>query len=179
MFTCISMLRGINVGRQKRIKMAELIAVYQSLGFEAVKTYAQSGNVIFNSPRSDMSNLSELIEARLRQMFNISIAGLLRNPGELQGIVSNNPFLKENGLDIDRLYVTFLSKAPAQETLAQADMRSGRDKFVMVDREIYLYCPNGYGRTRFSNDFFEKRLAISATTRNWRTVNILLGLVST
>jgi uncharacterized protein (DUF1697 family) len=176
MVTYVSMLRGINVGGQKRIKMEELIVLYESLGFKNVKTYVQSGNVIFNSAE-DVKEFSNMIEEKIRQVFSFPVAVLLRIPTELQQIVSNNPFLEEKGIDTDKLYITFLSNAPTESALSQMkEMHYQLDKFVTINKEIYLYCPNGYGRTKFSNDFFERKLGITATTRNWKTVKTLLEI---
>ena len=155
MFTCISMLRGINVGGHKRVKMDELLSLYESLGFKNVETYLQSGNVVFSSPESDMSALAEKIEAGINRMLNISVAVLLRIPDELKRIIDGNPFLKEEGIDAGKLHVTFLSGVPSESSLARLrETKGGPDRFIAAGEEIYLYCPGGYGRTKFSNQFF-------------------------
>jgi uncharacterized protein (DUF1697 family) len=177
MVTYISMLRGINVGGQKKIKMAELTALYESIGLRNATTYVQSGNVIFDAPEQDIKQLSNRIEKRIEQAFGFPAAVLLRRPSELRQIIKNNPLLKGKGLDTDKLYVTFLSDSPIESSLSQMKKTRGEpDRFVAVNTEIYLYCPNGYGRTKFSNDFFERKLGVTATTRNWKTVNSLLEL---
>jgi uncharacterized protein (DUF1697 family) len=177
MITYISMLRGVNVGGQKSIKMEELVALYESLGFNNVTTYVQSGNVIFNAPEGDSKVFSTMIEQKIKQVYDFPVAVMLRIMPELQRIVNNNPFLKEKGIDTDKLYVTFLSLAPAAFAMSQVqDMHDKLDKFVAINREIYLYCPDGYGRTKYSNNFFERKLGVTATTRNWKTVNTLLEI---
>jgi uncharacterized protein (DUF1697 family) len=177
MDTYVSLLRGINVGGQKKIKMEGLIALYESLGFKNVRTHVQSGNVVFSAPKSNIKELSSMIEERIKEVFNFPVAVLLRTPSELQRIIDNNPFLEDKGIDTNKLYVTFLSNAPANSILSQIkEVRDESDKFVSMNREIYLYCTNGYGRTKFSNDFFEKELGVTATTRNWRTINTLLEI---
>lgn len=171
------MLRGINVGGRKSIKMEKLVALYESLGFINVKTYVQSGNVVFDSPRSSPEGLSNDIESKIKEVFDLRMVVLLRTSGEIQRIISSNPFFDEGGLDNSKLYVTFLSGIPSETGLTRVkETHDGPDRFAIVDREIYLYCPNGYGRARFSNTFFEKKLGVSATTRNWRTVNALFRL---
>ena len=170
------MLRGINVGGQKRIKMEELIILYESLGFKNVMSYLQSGNVIFNAAEN-IKGLPNVIEGKIKQVFSFPVAVLLRLPTELQQIINNNPFLEEKGLDTDKLFITFLSDAPTESALSQIkEMPDELDRFVANRKEIYLYCPNGYGRTKFSNDFFERKLGVTATTRNWKTVNTLFEI---
>ena len=176
MVTYVSLLRGINVGRQKRIKMEALVDLYKSLGFKNIKTYLQSGNVIFNAAEN-IKKLPNMIGEKIEKVFSFPVAVLLRMPIELQYIVNNNPFLEEKGFEPDKLYITFLSKAPTDSTLSQIkEIHEEWDKFVIIHKEIYIYCPNGYGITKFSNDFFERKLGVTATTRNWKTVNILFEI---
>jgi uncharacterized protein (DUF1697 family) len=100
---------------------------------------------------------------------------LIRTPYELKQIVEGDLFLKEKDIDINRLHVTFLSEAPGKPALsALGEFHDESDRFIISNKEAYLYCPNGYGRTKYSNDFFEKKLGVTATTRNLETVNALL-----
>jgi uncharacterized protein (DUF1697 family) len=179
MTTYISMLRGINVGRHKKVKMKDLKDLYQSLNLNDVKTYIQSGNVVFQSPDSTPSKLKEEIENKIKEVFGFDVPVFIRSKEEFQKIIEDNPFKKE---DIKHLHVTFLSdpltEKPVKEKLIQ-EINKIKDKsedLSISDDEIYLYLPNGYGRTKLSNDFFEKKLKVSATTRNWRTVNKLLDI---
>ncbi len=177
MTTYVSMLRGINVGGRKRIRMGQLVALYESLGLTNVRTYVQSGNVVFDSEVTDGSRLIRLIEEGITKTFGFSAAVLIRTKDELARVVENNPFLKEKGIDTGKLHVTFLSDFPDGAALDQVRaVGDGSDSFAVTDREVYLHCPNGYGRTKLSNDLFEKKLKLSATTRNWRTVTALLQI---
>lgn len=177
MNTYISLLRGINVSGQKMIKMIELIELYESLKFNDVKTYLQSGNVIFNSSLNDIEKLSGMIEERIERKFGFRVDVLIRSINEFQQIISNNPFLKREGLDTSKLHVTFLSEIPSKTLLDEIKLPEIEvDEFNNIGREIYLFCPNGYGRTKLSNNFFEKKLDVIASTRNWKTVNILLHI---
>ena len=98
---------------------------------------------------------------------------ILRTSDELRRIILANPLTKE-GLDADKYHVTFLSDIPSEEFQgSRMKGKDGPDRYVIIGREIYLFCPNGYGRTKFSNTFFEKKLGVFATTRNWKTVNTL------
>lgn len=172
MNTYISLLRGINVSGYKKIKMVDLINLYKSLKFDNVRTYVQSGNVIFGSELSDVDKISVLIELKLKKYFASEVKVLIRTNKELQQILRKNPFLKN--LDDDRLYVTFLSsKTVSPEFGEKKIFKNGEDKFYIIGKEIYLHCPDGYGRTKLTNNYFEKKLNVSATARNWNTVNKL------
>jgi uncharacterized protein (DUF1697 family) len=177
MNTYISMLRGINVSGQKIIRMEELASLYESLGFKNVRTYVQSGNVLFDSPITEGSRLSGLIADKIKKAFGFFVVVVLRTRDELQAVVQNNPFLKERGIDPARLHVTFLLEAPDQEALSRLQAVKDRtDRIKAGSREVYLHCPQGYGRTKYSNHFIERTLKVSATTRNWNTVLALLGM---
>lgn len=173
------MLRGINVSGHKTIRMRDLASLFESSGLRNVRTYVQSGNAIFTSLQRDTRQLSGLIEKTLEQTFGFKVAVLLRTPFELQLVISNNPFLKKSDIDTSKLAVTFLSDKPDSSLVSQIqEINDESDSFVIAGREIYLYCPNGFARTKFSNEFFEKKLGVTATTRNWNTVNALLALAS-
>lgn len=177
MQTYISMLRGINVGGQKRIKMDVLKAVYQAMGFDDVMTYIQSGNVIFRNAKVNKSVLLASIEKAINQQFGYTVSVVIREKDELGKIIRNNPFLSRSTIELDKLHVTFLSKQPEKKHLHEIEnVNSGRDEYQLSDSEIYLYCPGGYGRTKLTNSYFEKKLDVSATTRNWKTVNKLYDL---
>jgi uncharacterized protein (DUF1697 family) len=177
MTTYVSMLRGINVGGHGRVSMTELAALYGSLGLKNVRTYVQSGNVVFESDMADASGAARLIEGGIGRTLGFSAAVIVRTRDDLVQVVEKNPFLKDKGIDVDKLYVTFLSDRPEDaDREAVRAVTDPSDSFFVIEREAYLYCPNGYGRTKFSNDFFERRLKVTATTRNWKTVNALLQM---
>ncbi len=95
----------------------------------------------------------------------------------MQSVVDTNPFVKMKGIDLDKLHVTFLSEVPTNENLEKIKTYQYKpDEFIINGREVYLSCPNGYGNTKLSNTFFENKLKVIATTRNWRTVNELLRM---
>jgi len=174
----ISMLRGINVSGQKKIRMEELKTLYNSLNFKNIKTYIQSGNVIFESPDSDISELANKIENKIKQTFGFSVTVIIRTKNEFHNLIVSNPFYGERKEDIKKLHVTFLSATPSASSLREIDkFKDKSDQMVIVGKEIYLFCPNGYGRTKLTNSFFEKKLNVSATTRNWKTVNKLYDFV--
>lgn len=174
MRTYVSLLRGINVSGQKKIRMAELRKLYESLGFSRVESYLQSGNVVFAGRQEDRSSIINVIAQEIQRAYGFSVSIILRDASDIQRIFTSNPFLATREEDPARLYVTFLAEDPPVAALDSLGSPEGvRDEFRVVDREVFLFCPGGYGRTRFSNDFFEKHLKVVATTRNWRTVTAL------
>ena len=174
MKTFISMLRGINVSGHKRISMAELKRLYESLGFVNVRTYVQSGNVVFDSAKSDQSKLTALIEAQIKRSWGYAVSVFIRDPHDFQRLLGSNPFLKGRNEDPAKLHVTFLQHSPLKSALSSLEApQAGPDEFVVKNQEIFLFCPEGYGRTKLSNNFFERKLDMPATTRNWNTIRAL------
>lgn len=168
----IAFLRGINVGGQKKIKMIDLKNIFESLDFKNVKTYIQSGNVIFDYYPADSIKLANQIEMKINETFGFLIKTIIRTDEQLRNIVNNNPFMKESNIDIDKLHITFMLDIPEPSTVLRLDVKKEEnEKFLIISREVYLYCPNGYGRTKFNNTLFEKKLKTVATTRNWKTIN--------
>ncbi len=173
----IVLLRGINVSSQKRVKMADLKEIFESLGFEDVRTYVQSGNVIFDYELTDTEKLASYIENKINQILGLSINIIIRTKEELVEIVNNNPFVAEANIATDKLHVIFLLDVPDPKTTSHLDIKKDKnEEFKIVCREVYLYCPNGYGRTKLNNATFERKLHTIATTRNWKTTNKLLEL---
>ncbi len=180
MNTYISLLRGINVNGQRKIQMKDLAELYAILGFEKIVTYIQSGNVVFSSKLNTLSKISQLIEKGIEDKFGYVVPVKVIEQNELQKIISGNPFLKVKGMDISKLHITFLSSAPSKENLKKIiSADDDNDKMVIAGKEIYILCPNGYGRTKLTNSFFENKLKTNATTRNWKTINTLLEIAGT
>lgn len=179
MNTFISMLRGINVSGQKKIRMEELRNLYQSLNLVNVETYVQSGNVVFDSTWPDASELAGLIEAQIEGSFEYSVPVFVRNTHDFQRIVHGNPFLNERDEDPAKLYVTFLYNTPSESRLSSLAIPDNEtSEYSIGEDEIFLFCPDGYGRTKLSNSFFERKLGVLATTRNWKTVNALYKMAN-
>ncbi len=172
----VSMLRGINVGGQRTVKMEDLKELYASLGFEHPRTYLQSGNVVFDGPDGDAAALERNISANIGKTLGLDATVIVRTADELRAVIDSMPF---SGRNTEKLHVTFLSEKPAEFPLVKVERaKDSSEECVVCGREIYLFCPNGYGRTRLSNGFFERALKVSATTRNWRTVNSLASMAS-
>ena len=173
----ISLLRGINVSGKNKIQMVDLKALYVELGFNHVETYIQSGNVVFQSPITNVKTLCKKIEDKIQRTFNYSINVIIRTSQQMENIVKNNPYCVDEKKDKTKMHVTFLSDLGVVSNSNKITAAiSAPDEFHITKNEIYLYCPNGYGKSKLSNSFFEKQLAIAATTRNWRTVNKLMEM---
>jgi uncharacterized protein (DUF1697 family) len=176
MRTFVALLRGINVGGKSMIRMPELKALLAAMGFENVSTYIQSGNVVFSASTGDEQALAAEIEERIAAAFEVSPTVLLRAPAELAEIAAGNPFLSRES-DLSKLHVVFLSAPPSADAVDQLDpARSPPDEFSVRGREIYLHLPNGAGRSRLTIDYFEKRLGVRGTARNWKTLTKLVEL---
>lgn len=176
MTTYIAMLRGINVSGQNKIAMGDLRSLVASLGYRDVRTYIQSGNVILTSPATDPPAVAGAIEHRITDELGLTVSVLLRTRDELSDIIANNPFLPQ-GAAPTHLHVTFLADVPDQDLLDHLEVpNASPDGYRILGREIYLHCPQGYGRTKLTNAFWERRLRMPATTRNWNTATRLLTL---
>ena len=151
--------------------------LYEKLGFCGVATYINSGNVIFSAENSNPSDLSSRIEKAISSHFGFEVPVIIRTPHELENILGSNPFLALGNPDESQLYVTFLSSMPdkglVEKTLA---FEYPPDTFIIRDREVFVNCPGGYGRTKLNNTFFEAKLKVVATTRNWNTIRQLHDL---
>jgi uncharacterized protein (DUF1697 family) len=171
----ISILRGINVGGSKKILMKDLEELYRGLGFADVRTYIQSGNVVFHSAKKNPEKeIAEIIKHEISRKFGFDVPVIIRSLDEMEMTIRNNPFIKDKAIDTSKLHVTFLSDLP--DSLAIERIRNVEyppDKFIISGSDIYLHCPVSYGETKLSNSFFEKNLKVTATTRNWNTVNKL------
>ena len=168
----ISLLRGINVGGHKRIKMDQLRASFEALGFESVKTYIQSGNVVFKSGKTSPAALSKKIEAKILKDFGFPVSVMTRTADELRNIVASNPFLKQGGIDPEKLHVMFLSEAPAPAALKELTaVTVAPDRCHCSGQEIYFYLPNGVSKSVLWNSPVDRILAVVTTTRNLKTVN--------
>ena len=161
----------------KSIKMTELIALFDALHLKNAKTYIQSGNVVFQCKETDNGLLQHKISKGIMKTFGFEVPVLVRKADEITTVLKNNPFLKQKNIDLTKLHVTFLDGLPDKKTIDKiAEQQYASDEFVVVRQDIYLHCPNGYGNTKLSNTFWENRLKLTATTRNWKTVNELKNM---
>ena len=177
--TYIAMLRGINISGQKIVRMELLRETCAALGFRNVETYVQSGNIVFLATKKPPSALSKLISDAILRDFGFSVPALVKTSKEMDDVIKRNPFLNERDIDTSKLHVTFLSDAPPTNAVKNLEIIPTRpDRFHVGRQEIFLYCPNGYGKTKLSNTALEKALSVVATTRNWKTVNTLFEMAA-
>ncbi len=177
----IALLRGINLGNRNKVLMADLRELFNRLGFVNVKTYIQTGNVVFRSNKSkNISELSSIIEKEIYSVYGFAVPIILVAADELYEIVNNNPFVKTGITDIKRFHLTFLKEIPASEELMAIENKSNisnPDRFIIVGKTVFIYCSKLYQDTKFGNNFFEKNLKVKASTRNWKTVLKLSALL--
>jgi uncharacterized protein (DUF1697 family) len=180
MHTIISLLRGINVGSSTTVTMDDLVPLYRSLGLANIRTYKRSGNILFDYLLADPGDLSARLEEEISRKAGFHVAVIMRSERDLSEITRNNPFIGDVPHDITRLHVTFLSVSPPTDAMNGINgIKDPVDKVMVHGREVYLFCPEGYGRTKFSNSFLEKKLGVTATTRNWKTVLALAEMAGT
>jgi uncharacterized protein (DUF1697 family) len=180
MTTFISMLRGINVSGQKKILMADLKRLYEELQFMNVETYIQSGNVVFEADEKNTCiQLAEQIKEKIFEKYRFEVPVIVRTEQEMKNTVDANPFILDSRIDQEKLHITFMADEPAKEFLKKIKMiTTPSDRFIISGKDIFLYCPNGYGVTKLSNQFFESRLKVTATTRNLKTVKQLVAMAA-
>jgi uncharacterized protein (DUF1697 family) len=158
--------------------MKELTAMFEAEGCRDVASYIQSGNVVFSAGAKVVKQLAPRIGARIRERFGFDSPVVLRTGGELVAISEANPFIDEASNPL-ALHVAFLADEPDDAKIAALDpKRSPTDRFAVKGREIYLCCPNGLGRSKLTNDWFDRKLATVSTMRNWRTLLELIALTS-
>ena len=177
--TFIALLRGINVSGHKPVKMERLRESFAALGFGDVRTYLQSGNVVFEAKAAAPAGIGVKVAERIERDFEFSVPVMVVTSEEMARVVKENPFSKEAGIDPSKLHVTFLSEAPGAAGLKKmAALPAGADRLVCRDRSVYLHCPGGYGNSKLSNSAIERALSVVTTTRNWKTVTTLLQMAS-
>jgi uncharacterized protein (DUF1697 family) len=170
------MLRGINVSGRNKLPMEDLRSLVTDLGGRDVRSYIQSGNVVLGSRRSATA-LASALERELATTLGTAVPVLVRTAAELAAVLEGNPFLRRPGVDRATLHVTFMAAVPTAAAVATAEAKKAPpDEFVVIGRDVYLRCPQGYGNTKLTNAFFEKTLGSTATTRNWRTVATLVDM---
>jgi uncharacterized protein (DUF1697 family) len=170
----ISMLRGINVGGHNRISMDALKKLYASLGLKDVVTYMQSGNAIFRSSIGDEGVLAKQITDRIKSDLKLDVPVVIRKSEHLHKIIKGNPFADQ---DLSKVHVAFMSETVKNPPVHELEKTAGKDeKFQVSGSEVYMYLPHGVSKTKLSNSHIEKKLKVSATMRNWNTVNRLFDM---
>ncbi|MCB5165605.1 DUF1697 domain-containing protein [Streptomyces bambusae] len=175
-----ALLRGINVGGSRKVPMAELRTVLEGLGHRDVATYLQSGNAVFTAPRQDPGALARALEQAIEAHFGFAVACLVLDGDRLAEVAAQCPYPAAE-LEGRQLHATFLSEQPAAGRLDAVDpAQYAPEDYRLGDRVIYLYVPDGLGRSRLAEALARPALlkGITATTRNWNTVAKLVGLTA-
>lgn len=171
----IALLRGINVGGSKKLPMAELKELCENLGWQNVSSYIQSGNLVFES-EIENHQLENTLNDAIRINYGYEVPVIVRSRKEWEDCVSGNPFFNDTS-DITRLHCAFLKRKPSPEAIKKlSEQTLQQDRFEIIDRFVYIDCEGKYHQSRLNNNFLEKILEVSATTRNWKTVLKLLEL---
>lgn len=171
----VAFLRGINVGGKTSIKMEKLREVFSSLGFENVKTYIQSGNVIFESIETNDAKIAAEIEAAIeREFFKTPV--MVRSIEEIKNAVENNPFAKE-AFEDKLFHLVFLSEKLSDEKVEMLlSNNCDAEKFAVRNREVYCLIRDGAANSLLGKKYIDNKLKTPATARNWRTINKILEL---
>jgi len=173
----VAFLRGVNMAGHNKIKMTQLTSLFNRLDFKDVVTYIQSGNVIFRTHGSALS-IASRIEKSISEEFNYDIPVMIRTSGEIKALGYRNPFLRESNLNPGKSAVIFLYNEPEPDLLPKLDgIDYSPDEFSISGREIFIYCPNGFGRSKIYTSFFEEKLKVIGTGRNWKTINAISGIM--
>lgn len=180
MTTFIALLRGINVSGHKKIKMEELRKMMVDLGFGAVTTYIQSGNIVFEAKISETQILQRKIKQHIEKSFGHEVPVLVLTVKELSLIIERNSNLDVDVIDQNNLYYVLLFNRPDQESMvALRNEKFDGERFMMATDCVYLFCKNGYGRAKLNNNLVERKLKVQATTRNHKTMLKLLEISKT
>ena len=169
MKTYVVLFRGINVGGKNILPMKELSAVLAENKYEDIKTYIQSGNVVFSSSKS-AKELEQHISNLIKTNYGFDVPVMLRSQKEWKDVFECNPYLlKDNSIPIDQLYVTFLGETPVKERLAEiTEISFPNDDFKIIGTTVYILLGKKYSDTKLTNSFFESKLKVAATSRNWK-----------
>lgn len=176
MNTYIALLRGINVSGHKKILMADLRVLFEKLGFENVRTYIQSGNVVFQSKEDNLAVIEDRIKGQILRQYDFEVPILIKTRKELQSIVKNCPFSQ---VKMENSHFTLLFTPPLKELIQETNkVNYPNEEFTITKRCIYFYCSTGYARVKCNGYFFEKNLKVLFTSRNYRTIMKLIELSS-
>lgn len=175
MTTYIALLRGINVSGQKKLPMAYLRGMLHKMDFKDISTYIQSGNVVFDMDEKDTETLEEEIKRNIQDTFGFDVPVLVKSKTDFEQIIQQNPFTDREVLENNQVYFVLLKNTPEKEKLITLQKEEYQnEKFVITEDCVYLLCQNGYGNAKLSNNLIERKLKVSATTRNYRTMAKLL-----
>ncbi len=171
----IALLRGINVGGKRKILMKDLKLLFKNLGFKNISTYIQTGNVFFSSEKTK-KEISPKIKTEIFKQFAFNVPVIIRTTKEMNTAFLSNPFVKRHALE--KLHLTFLNQSPTQEKIKALKELTSKspDQFEIIGKNAFILCQDKYHKSKLSNSFFEKKLNVTTTTRNWKTLAKLVEL---
>lgn len=177
MAVLISMLRGVNLGPHNRIKMDALRELYESLNFEDPRSYVQSGNIVFRAREKNIPQLAKKIQSAIEKKFGCCPEVILRTAEEMRAAIAGNPFPEQAKAEPGKVLVTFLAAEPPREAKASLDkFQKFPEKLHLNGRELYIYFPNGAGRSKLPWSAVDKLLKVTGTARNWNSVQAILAI---
>ena len=175
MDTYIALLRGINVGGHNSLPMKTLAAIMESLGLRNIRTYIQSGNVVFDYSGHDDYLIPQKITSEIDQQFGFSPLVIILTLQEFERVVTNNPFDRQVS-DLQNLHFGFLASKPDQPDLVKMEsLKANSEQFHLTDRVFYLFAPMGIGKSKLATQV-EKLIGVPMTDRNFRTVQKILEI---
>ena len=175
----IALLRGINVGGHKIIKMADLRSLLEDVGFQDVMTYIQSGNIVFKSAVQIPAKLENKISITILDQYGFEVPVIVKQRSEIEGIMANNPFTDPKDIDENKVYFVLLKNQPKPEMVkALSELQFENEELVITPKCVYLKCALGAGKAKCDNNLIERKLQVEATTRNTKTLLKLLDLSS-
>lgn len=173
----IALLRGINVGGHKKIKMVDLKAMMEKSGFKGVQTYIQSGNIVFKSEAEKLQNLEMRIKNSIENTFGFDVPVVVKTRTEMVKILKDNPFTKKEDLEANKIYYVLLQSEPEHDAIVNIDPEKyPNETFLIHTNCVYLNCKNGAGKAKLTTNVIERKLKVSATTRNHKTILKLLEI---
>jgi uncharacterized protein (DUF1697 family) len=177
MNTYIGLLRGINVGGHKKIIMAEFRTLLEQNGFKNVRTYIQSGNIVFTHSESNIDTLTKQLEKIIQEHYSFEVPTLILTPNYLTSIFDANPFIADKSIDETKAIFTFLKSKPQHEKIEELKTISFPNENIIIgDKVIYFHSSLGYGNAKFTHTFIERKLKVQATSRNFRTTLKLIEM---
>ena len=179
LITYVAFLRGINVSGKRKVPMVELRALCERLNLQDVKTYIQSGNIVFKSAIAQTIDLTNLLHNEIQKHFGFDVPVIVHSVDGLTQIIEKNPFIYQEDIAANKIYFVLLSNQPADELLEKLSTEIfENEEYAVVNNCMYLKCSLGYGKAKLNNNLIERKLKVLATTRNYRTMNKLQDLCS-
>ena len=175
----ISLLRGVNLGPHNRIKMDALRALYESLSLQDARTYVQSGNVIFRTKEKNTKKLAVKIQDAIEKTFKFRPVVVLRTTQEVRQAFDATPFENRRNLNPGKILVTFLADEPFRDApAALASLKGYPEEIHLKGRELYIYFPDGAGRSKLPWSKVEKLFKVTGTARNWNSVKAMYQIAT-